>query len=498
MEIKLYNTYSNELETFESVEPDVVRMYNCGPTVYDFAHIGNFRSFLFADVLRRLMEFVGYEVVQVMNLTDVGHMTEDQLADGGGEDKMQLAARRLKESKKQGEADVENPDDPYQVAAHFAEAFVEDARRMGMAVVDDEPRELHMPRATDNVDRMKQMVETLVETGHAYVAEDGAVYYDVASFEDYGKLSGNVPNRLIAGAGGRLDVATAAGKRNPADFLLWKPDERHIMKWDSPWGAGYPGWHIECSAMALGLHSAIADRTITTLDIHTGGEDNIFPHHECEIAQATGATEATFANYWLHARHLMVEGEKMSKSKGNFYTVRDLLSRGVDPAVLRYELIRTHYRQNANFTSKGLADSESAVHRLRQFADRWPDVSADAGRMGDTDVERDFAAALGDDVNISAALGVLFKWLGQREPTEDDVAALRRIDHVLGVLEPREAAPAAGMDDEQVDRKVAAMQQARSDKDYATSDAIRDELAAEGVEVQITRDGITWRRRMQV
>jgi len=492
MTIKLYNTLTRRIDAFKPIEPGVVRMYNCGPTVYDFAHIGNFRTFLFADLLRRMFEYHGYQVIQVMNLTDVGHMTVDDVADGAGEDKMQVAARRLAEAKKQGKADVDNPDDPYQVAEYFIEAFVADAKLLGMAIADEYPQ--RMPRATDNVPGMIGIIEKLIERGHAYVGGDGVVYFDIQSFADYGTLSGNTVDDVAAGAGGRVGSEQLAAKKHPADFVLWKPDDKHIMKWDSPWGTGYPGWHIECSAMAMGLLER------DTIDIHTGGEDNIFPHHECEIAQSRGATGQPFANHWLHARHLMIEGEKMSKSKGNFFTLRDLLSKGADPAAVRYELLKAPYRQNANLTMKGLSDSTKAVERLRRFA-AANDAPADLRGSERLPVEQAFGEALADDLNISGALGELFKWMnGIDVPSPDDVAALKRMDRVLNVLEAREAAggkpQAAGLSDQQIEEKCAAIQQARADKDYATSDRIRDELAQADIEVQITRQGVTWKRKL--
>jgi len=484
MTIRLYNTLSHQLEDFTPIEGQVVRMYNCGPTVYDFAHIGNFRAFVFADLLRRFLEFAGYEVNQVMNITDVGHMTEDQLADGGGQDKMELAAERLKSAKKQGAADVDNPDNPYEVARYFETAFLDDAHALRLKIADDD--ESHRPRATEHIAQMIALIEKLIATDHAYVADDGAVYYDVQSFDQYGRLSGNTLDKLAHGAGGRVSESQTAGKRNPHDFLLWKPDPAHLMKWDSPWGEGYPGWHVECSAMSM------AALGVETLDIHTGGEDNIFPHHECEIAQSCGATGKPFANYWLHTRFLLVEGEKMSKSKGNFHTVRDLLTRGVDPAALRLELMRTHYRNNMNFTMKGLEDAHHMV-------ERWRDLIGDAELqpnqpMGDSGVERDFAAALADDLNISGALGAVNKWLNTHP---SDLSPLVRIDSVLQVL--KSAKPqAASSDDADIDARVQQMQDARANKDFATSDAIRDELNEAGVEVRVTPDGITWKRKMKL
>src|SRR5688500_13404948 len=374
--LRLYNTLTHSLEEFTPLTPPLVRMYTCGPTVYDYAHIGNFRSFLFADVLRRLLELRGLEVMQVMNITDVGHMTADDAE--SGEDRMAVAARRLKEAKKAGDAHagaIRDPDDPFQIARFYADAFVQDARLLKLKVAEDYPQ--RMPHATANVDMMIQLIGKLLSTGHAYRGGDGAVYYSVESFPDYGRLSGNTLDNLRGGAGGRVSDENQAAKRHPADFLLWKPDEKHIMKWPSPWGTGYPGWHIECSAMAMRHLGA------EVIDIHTGGEDNIFPHHECEIAQSRGVSgKPYFARYWLHGRHLRVEGEKMSKSLGNFYTVRDVLEgratgREVHPAVLRYELIKTHYRASSNFTAQGLHDSARAVARLQRL---HAEAQARAGR----------------------------------------------------------------------------------------------------------------------
>ncbi len=502
MEVDLYNTLSHRVERFAPIETGTVRMYTCGPTVYDFAHIGNFRAFLFGDLVRRFLEAIGYRVEHVMNITDVGHMTEDELADGGGRDKMEVAAERLKEAKKQGKPSVEDPDDPFQVADFYTQVFLEDARLLRLKVAEEGSS--HMPRATQYIGPMMQATQRLLEQGHAYVTTEGAVYYDVRSFPDYGRLSGNTLERLQAGAGGRVSDAEQAGKRHPADFLLWKADPKHLMKWPSPWGTGYPGWHIECSTMALSTMG------VETLDIHTGGEDNIFPHHECEIAQATGATGKPLANYWLHTRFLLAEGEKMAKSRGNFYTVRELLRQGVDPAVLRYELLRAHYRQNANFTRKGLVDADKAIERLRQFAAAHPDARPESSMLGDTPVERDFAVALADDMNVSGAIGALFKWISATpEPTAEDVRALRRMDQVLGIVEGGPSVKdlttegvseeeTAELSDAEVEEKVRRIDAARAAKDYATSDAIRDELREAGIEVRSTREGTTWRRRPKV
>ena len=505
-ELRFYNTLTHEVQPFIPLDPEGrrVTMYNCGPTVYDFAHIGNFKTFLFADVLRRTLELVGYEVHQVMNLTDVGHMTQDQLADGGGEDKMQVAAQRLATAKKAGDAHasaIDDPDDPYQVADFYIRAFVDNARRLGLKVADEYPR--NMPRATAFVPQMVELIQTLIQRGHAYVADDGAVYFAVLSFPGYGQLSGNSLQQLKGGAGGRVVAENQAGKRHPADFLLWKPDESHLMKWDSPQGRGYPGWHIECSAMAR----AVLGQDV--IDLHTGGEDNIFPHHECEIAQSRGATGRDhFARYWMHSRHLMVDGVKMSKSRGNFYTVRQILDgqftgRPVDPAVLRYEMIKANYRSQMNFTARGLEDSAANVRRLRDLSARLAQQAEPAEvDPGHVEVAR-FAAALGDDLNVAAALAVVFEFAGQDHPDAAEAGGvLRRFDQVLGFLPPRHAhadaadADAAAKGESWARSRAAELDRARSGKDYAAADAIRDELQQAGYDVKTTPQGTAVSKRL--
>jgi cysteinyl-tRNA synthetase len=504
MSIRFYNTLTSQVQEFVPVEKGRVRMYSCGPTVYDFAHIGNFRSFLFADIIRRFLELAGHDVEHVMNITDVGHMTDDALADGGGEDKMQLAAMRIKEDKKSGkvpEGAIDNPDDPYQVARYYTHAFLDDARKLGMKVAFEYPQQiLH---ATEQIASMQKMIARLIERNHAYVGADGVVYYSVETFPGYGRLSGNTLDQLQSGAGGRVSDANQAVKRHPADFMLWKPDPSHIMKWDSPWGTGYPGWHIECSAMALGRFG------VDTIDIHTGGEDLIFPHHECEIAQSCGATGAdAFARYWLHARFLLVEGEKMSKSKGNFYTVRDVLEgrvtgRPVHPAVLRYELIKSHYRANMNFTTKGLHDSAGAVKRLQDFRARCE--AASGGEVAEVPnthpVLKEFLDALSDDLNMSGALAAVLPWANETpsDPAEA-LGVLSEINTVLAVAPisfedqaPSLAAP-GGLSDQEAAEMCRQIDQARAAKDFKTSDALRDQLIEAGFDVQISREGTTAER----
>jgi cysteinyl-tRNA synthetase len=513
--MRLYNTLTHSLETFTPLTPgpdaanplagSTIRMYTCGPTVYDFAHIGNFRAFLFADILRRYLEFRGSTVHHVMNMTDVGHMVDDSHADAQGEDKMAVAQNRMKESKKAGRAAVDNPDDPFQIAQFFVDAFLADASALQLAIVQDydaaasDSKNSIMPRPTRFIAPFIQMIETLIKNGHAYVGSDGVVYYSVSSFPDYGRLSGNTVAQLEHGAGGR--TTESAAKRHPADFFLWKPDPRHIMRWPSPWGEGYPGWHIECSSMATTLLGP-------SIDIHTGGEDNIFPHHECEIAQAQAATGKPFSQFWLHTRHLMVDGKKMSKSKGNFFTIRDLVETGFDPLAIRLALISTRYRESSNFTLQGLHDAAGAVTTLRDLAEKLQTSATSASgnsvlRTQDSELLKAFSAALDDDLNIAGALAALFSWANpltkQKKIPVDQaasaLAALKKIDHVLAVIFP----PLRALPQETVSKieaLIAERNTARAAKDWPKSDALRKDLLALGVEIKDTPTGTTWRPRL--
>ncbi|MGI9518698.1 MAG: cysteine--tRNA ligase, partial [Pirellulaceae bacterium] len=476
--------------------------------VYDFAHIGNFRTFLFGDLLRRFLEFAGYDVHHVMNITDVGHMTDD--ADEG-EDKMKVAMQKLKEDKKSyrvPEGAIENPDDPYQIAGFFTNAFIDDSRRLGYKVTFEDPATC-MPKATDNIDGMLEMIQKLIDRGHAYVADDGVVYFSVESFSDYGKLSGNTLDHLKSGAGGRVSDEHQSLKRHPADFMLWKPDDHHIMKWDSAWGTGYPGWHIECSVMASKLLGS------DVIDIHTGGEDLKFSHHECEIAQSRGATgESSFANYWIHARFLFVEGGKMSKSSGTFYTVRDVMEgnfkkgadtdelwgKTVDPAVIRYELIKSHYRDTLNFTAKGIEDSAKVVRRLIEFRNKLEQQTG--GEAAEVDLNhpilKAFGEALADDMNISKAMSVVMPWIAQ---TPDDpreaLGVFKKINSVISVAPINEGIEGAEAMSDSADADLDAqlaqlckeMDEARAAKDFERSDAIRDQIREMGFETRQTPDG---------
>lgn len=467
MRIRFYNTLTKRLEDFEPLEGGVVRMYNCGPTVHDYAHIGNFRAFVFADLLRRFLEFKGFEVRQVMNITDVGHMLED--ADIG-EDKLEIKAREAKK-------------DPWQIAEFYTRAFFEDIDKLNIRPA------MHYPRATEHIREMIEIVVKLIERGHAYVVNN-SVYYDVRSFPAYGRLSGNTLEDLEAGA----RIEPHPDKRHPFDFALWIHNPRHIMQWDSPWGRGYPGWHIECCAMSIKYLGE-------TLDIHTGGEDNIFPHHECEIAQAEGATGKTFVRYWLHNRHMFVEGRKMSKSLGNFYTLRDLLEMGYSPRAIRYLLLSTNYRQPLNFTFDGLESAQQAVWRLDDLKDRLKSItepgSTPAIQKRINSALGEFESCLDDDLNISGALGALFSLVRElnkaRLKLQDAKLALKalwRVNEILGVLDMER-------EDQEIDKEskqlIQKREKARRERNFAEADAIRQRLIERGVLIEDTPSGTRWR-----
>ena len=507
MKFQFYNSLTNATEEFQSLEPNRVSMYSCGPTVYDFAHIGNFRSFLFGDLLRRSLELGGYEVDHVMNITDVGHMVE------GEEDKMKKAAGRVKENKKSGrvaEGEIDDPDDPWQIADYYANAFMEDSRKLGYKIAFEYPQKV--PRATQHIDGMIEMIERLLEKGHAYIAGD-AVYFSTESFPEYGKLSGNSMDAIQENSSGRISSDQLASKKHRADFLLWKADQAHIMKWDSPWGVGYPGWHIECSVMASKLLGS------DVIDIHTGGEDLIFPHHECEIAQSCGCSgKDSFAKFWIHARFLFVEGEKMSKSLGNFYTARDVfegkvkdadgnpMGKPVHPAVLRFELIKAHYRTNMNFTAKGLVDSASAIQRLMKFRAMLEQETG--GETAEIDLNHpvlgEFANALADDLNIAAALGGMHPWVrGDHPDPQESLAVWKAMNSVLQLAPLNEGMAGAdstsaesGGGDDEAEQLRTAMVTARKDKDYAASDEYRDKLLGLGYEVEISKNDVTIRKKL--
>lgn len=480
--MRLFNTLSGSLEDFQPIKPPIVIMYNCGPTVYNTAHIGNLSSYLMADLLRRYLEYKGYTVNQVMNITDVGHLVSD--ADTG-EDKMEKAAKREKL-------------DPISVARKYEEMFHEDRKKLRIKDA------IKYPRATEYIKEQLAMVKTLMKKGFAYEISDG-VYFDVMQFPKYGNLSKNTLENLNAGS--RVEIKDE--KRNPADFALWKKctgeNANHILRWDFKTGKrvhdekenaaqGFPGWHIECSAMSRSL---LGDQ----IDIHTGGEDNIFPHHESEIAQTCAITGKPFsAKYWVHKRHIFVEGVKMSKSLGNFYTLSDIEKKGFSPLDFRYLILSVHYRQNTNFTWKSLEDSKKAIAHLQLFLEMLQQASDEGSSVNVTQHREDFEKALDDDLNSSGALAAVFELVKEGNTALsmnsgiknrlDVLKFLRDFDHIFAVLNwdiPEKL-------DDEIQILIAERDQARDQKDYKKSDQIREKLKKKGIEL-MDKDGKTvWRK----
>ncbi len=464
-ELRLYNTLSRSLERFEPLHAGRALCYTCGPTVYNFVHIGNLRTFLFEDVLRRTLRLFGYQVTQVMNLTDVDDKTIRGAAEAG------VGLREFTDS--------------------YIEAFFEDMQTLRAE------RAEHYPRATEFIPQMVELIKRLEASGHTY-RSGGSIYYRIGTFPDYGKLSGVRPEKNLAGA--RVD-SDEYEKEDARDFVLWKAAKGDEPAWDTELGRGRPGWHLECSTMSMSLLGE-------SFDIHTGAVDNIFPHHENEIAQSEGATGAGFARYWLHAEHLIVEGEKMAKSKGNFFTLRDLLDRGHDPLAIRYLLISVPYRQKLNFTFDGLHAAGQAVERIANTMHRLATtpVLTEKGALAAETVDEfrsAFRAGLADDLNTAIALAAVHTLLRKVNTALDRggigaavhgrlMAALDEADSVLD-LRPA-ASGVVDEDSEGIGRMIEEREAARGRRDFARADAIRDELKARGILLEDTPHGTVWRR----
>jgi len=481
MALRLHNTLTRTVEDFEPAEPGHVRMYTCGPTVYDRAHIGNFRAFAWEDLLRRYLRWRGYRVTQVMNLTDVDDRTIQAAIDRG------VSLER--------------------VTAPVTSAFFEDWHTLGLEAAEE------YPRATEHVPQMIDLVRRLEQAGYTY-EKDGSVYFAIDRFPDYGRLANIDPDALRTS--GRVEGDENYSKENPRDFVLWKGGARghegEVAVWDSPWGPGRPGWHLECSAMAM-------EYLGETLDIHTGGVDNIFPHHVNEIAQSEAATGKPFSRWWMHAEHLLSEGEKMSKSLGNFHTVPSLLARGHRPSAIRYLLLSAHYRTQLNFTLEGLKDADRAVARLYELRRRVAETEASDGEDRGNGVLSELAArwraaftgAMDEDLAVSDALAATFTMVreanlaldGSARVSTPDLEALRAalasFDEVFGVLalrEREEEAVPAGLES-WVEERIAARKAAREARDFALADTIRDELAEKGVALEDGPSGTRWKLRSQ-
>ena len=462
--LKFYNKLSNKKEPFVPLYPGKALLYTCGPTVYDYAHIGNFRSYIFQDLLRRYLKFKGYKVTQVMNITDV-------------DDKI------IKASKAAGE-------DIGEFAKKYIDAFFSDVDALRIE------RAEFYPRATEHIPQMVELIKRLQQKGFAYTRE-GSIYFRLSSFPSYGKLSKIDLQGIKPGT--RIDLDEYS-KEDVRDFVLWKEKKEGEPYWETELGPGRPGWHIECSAMSMHYLGE-------SFDIHTGGVDLIFPHHENEIAQSEAATGQQFVRYWLHCRHLIVEGEKMSKSKGNYYTLRDLLEEGFEPLVIRYLLLFTHYRRQLNFTKEGLTQATHSLSNLRDFLLRLQQSKTIEGynqALGKATKEAmaEMERAMDDDLNISPALASLYQLMKEvnisvergeiGEANKKEVMeVLGNFDRVMGILPPVEEEPL----EETIKKLIAEREAARQNKEYQKADLIREKLRQMGVILEDTRDGVRWKRK---
>jgi cysteinyl-tRNA synthetase len=461
--LMLHNTLTGKQEEFRPLEEGVVRVYTCGPTVYDYAHIGNFRTFVFQDLLIRYLRYRNYKVVHVMNITDV----DDKTIRNARENGMSLKDYTTK----------------------YTEAFLEDARALHIELP------ALLPRATEHIPEMVELIRRLEEKGHTY-RKDGSVYFSITSFPGYGKLS----KKDFSGmqAAGRVDSDEYERKDDARDFVLWKARKEGEDHWETELGPGRPGWHIECSAMSMKYLGH-------TFDIHCGGVDLIFPHHENEIAQSEAATGSTFVRYWAHSEFLLVEGEKMAKSKGNYFTLRDLLAAGHAPEAIRYLLLSVNYRRQLNFTTDGLHQAEASVRRLEDFLLRMREKSSPGPASSDfaplvEATRQKFIEAMDDDLNTSAALAVIFDFVRtayQRDEqgalTSGDAHSamelLHDFDRVLGVLSAQPQ-----LLDAEIMKQIEERQAARRRRDFTEADRIRDWLQSQGIQLEDTKDGVRWKR----
>jgi cysteinyl-tRNA synthetase len=477
-QIQLHNTLAGKIENFVPQKAGEVRMYTCGPTVYDYAHIGNYRTFVFQDILRRFLKLRGFKLNHVMNLTDV----DDRIIANAA-----AAGKSIRD-----------------YTEKFVQAFFDDCKTLSIEAPE------HWIRATDHIDDMVKLIQKLQQKTFTYPSE-GSIYYRITKFPEYGKLSKIDLTGIQAGA--RVDNDRYE-KESPRDFALWKAPKPGEHFWETPIGPGRPGWHIECSAMAMKYLGE-------TLDIHTGGIDLAFPHHENEIAQSEAATGKPFVRYWLHAEHLLVEGEKMSKSLGNFFTLRDLFGKGYKPSALRFALASVPYRKQLNFTFDGLQQATSSVERLRNFADRLKQGKFPAGKQAEMAARiakagEEFDAGLSEDLNTARALAAVFDLvrevniaMDKGEFRQGDVPAaqefLAAFDLVFAVMEDNDGeklralgygSAESGPSDAEIDRLVAERNAAKKKRDFATADRIRKELADRGILIEDAKDGsVRWKRK---
>ena len=460
--IKLYNTLTRRKDEFTPISGGIATMYSCGPTVYNFAHIGNLRTYVFMDILRRVLKYDGFTLRHVMNITDVGHLVSDE---DEGEDKMLKGAREQNKS-------------PWEIAANYTDVFMKD-----ISALNIEKPEI-VPKATDHIPEMLEFVEGLVEKGFGYETSDG-IYFDISRFPGYGKLSRLNLEDQIAGA--RVEVNEE--KRHPADFALWKKaPKEHIMQWPSPWGMGYPGWHIECSAMS---RKYLGD----TFDIHTGGVDHIPVHHENEIAQSEALLGHPAVNFWLHGEFMMVNNGKMSKSLKNTYTVSDLREKGFNPLAFRYMCLNAHYRSKLNFTWEGMESAQVSYNRFVEGAQSHKNGGDEVEKSVLNAFPADFEDAVHDDLNIPKALGIAWNAVRYAQKSPDIYALLLKMDTVLGLglkdVEEKKEEPKL---DTEIEELVNLRQQARKEKNWKLADEIRDKLKAGGIILEDTPKGVKWKK----
>ena len=456
--LRFYNTLSRQKEEFKPINPKFVTMYSCGPTVYNYAHIGNLRTYIFMDLIRRTLKLSGYKIKGVMNITDVGHLMADS---DDGEDKMAVAAKKQNKT-------------PWEIAEYYSKIFFEDLQKLNIGKPEI------IAKATEHIEDMISYVQNLESHGFSYETSDG-IYFDIAKFPNYGCLSrANLEDQL---AGARVEVNDE--KRHPADFALWKKaDPLHIMQWESPWGMGYPGWHIECSAMSQKYLGK-------TFDIHSGGVDHIPIHHENEIAQNEAITGEKSVNYWIHGEFMLVDNGKMSKSLGNTYTIAQLEEKGYSPLDFRFFCLNTHYRKKLNFTFDGLDAAKVSRERLMQALASHKASSTPTNPDTIAKYKQDFHAAIEDDINVPLALGILFTAI--KEPKSKDIYELALyFDKEFGLsLDQLPAIKEESVDvPEEVMALVKKRKEAKKNKDFTLADSIRGEILALGYNVLDTREGV--------
>jgi len=439
--LKLFNTLTKKIEEFQPINPPHVGMYTCGPTVYDYAHIGNLRTYLFEDVLQRLLETNGYEVMRVMNITDI----EDKIINKAKNENLTIE----------------------EITRPYEKAFMEDLEKLNMRLANV------FPRATEHVEKMVKYIEVLIEKGFAYVEKDGSVYFNISKFPDYGKLS-NLENRTLK-SGTRI-LSDEYDKENIQDFALWKAVDGDEFGYDSPWGKGRPGWHIECSVMS---QEYLRD----TFDIHTGGVDNIFPHHENEIAQAESKTGKKFVNYFVHGEHLLVDGKKMAKSLNNFFTLRDIEEKGFDPIAFRYLNLTANYREKLNYTWESLTAASTALKNIISEIRAW-----ESPKQVNNQFWQKFLEAANNDINTPQALAVLWELVKSDLPSSEKAATILEMDKVLGLgLEKYVAKPLEIP--EKVKKLLEHRENARISGDFKKSDELRHEIKKLGFEIEDTITG---------